>query len=362
MLGTVYLKITDLHQRDRNFTGRKDYAKESARVWDKVLSVVTKYKDAGYEVVIILMGDLFHSGYIDITEAILANNRIIHLRMLVRDIYFVIGNHELTYYKDNPMWTLVTEIRSARVRAIQKKVWQPRGIMPIMHVEDELIDGNVRFIFNHYGTGVAVAPLDGKTNIGVFHQDLYAKDIHQAMEASYGTVIFEHIPVYFDQGTQLYGYNYASFGHAHQFYGKFKYVCEKTGYTTIINYLSTLGRTSSAEVIDGMLERNIPAYIVKDGELITVEDNLFLLEDRASTVIEEIVVSAREKRKEAKQLKQDTLFTKQSDDPIENIRIHFASNKVTSSVLNDLLQSDESELEQLVKKTWKEVLYDVNKY
>lgn len=345
MTVNAYLLIPDWHRRDRNFEGRYDYQKEIAYTETYVHETIAKYQSLGCDVIGISLGDLNDRSYNDIFEAIAENNYFIQLRQELAGLYVNIGNHELTYYKDNPFWTLMTEIESTKVKNLLTRVWQPRGRFPIVRVVDELVDGNVRFIFNHYGCPISKPPLDGKTNIGLFHTDLYAKEIHADMERKTGKTIFEHSPIYFDGSGVFHGYHYAILAHMHRFYGEYVYTDDNTGFQTNIQYTSTLGRTNHVEVDNNMLERDLPVFLVEDGNFIAKEHNYFELMNRESCVNEEVIVIKQTKRavaKDSKSLAND--YEPLADDPIENIRMGLKDYPAYLDLYEDLLNKPETEL------------------
>lgn len=336
----AYLIVTDLHLWGSNIRGRFDYKAEVKHAVDNIISVADKYKIRGYTVIIIFLGDLFHMSYNEMFEGISSNNLIIYLRTRVDSMYSLLGNHELSFYKDNPFWTLVAQLESDRIKSSIKKMWQPRGVIHVMSVVDELIDGNVRFLFNHYGCPVMSPPNDGKVNIGLFHLDLYAKALVEDVERNKGVKIFEHNPVYFDGSSEvLYGYDYAFLGHMHMMYGKWIYQSDITGYETKLYYLASLGRTDHRQVNNLMLERNIPAVLVEDGNFVQVEDNLFNLMRREDCVDEAKVELAQEKREEQNELKEMRKYVPYSDDPIENIRISLTSSPALKQLFEQVLST-----------------------
>lgn len=89
----------------------------------------------------------------------------------IGEIYTVLGNHELTYYKANPFYALINKMESEAVQKIINKVWTPLGLSNTIRVVDKLEDGNVDFYFNHNSTAVqSVSVNDDKVAIGLFHR------------------------------------------------------------------------------------------------------------------------------------------------------------------------------------------------
>lgn len=301
---------------------------------------MVKYLSAGHEVVLIFLGDMFHVSYTSVFEGIRANNLALRVMSMASKSYFLLGNHEFSYFVDNPFWTLLTSMDSERVvQHHSSRIWQPKGEIHAVDVVDELIDGEVRFLFNHYGCGVHKPVSDGKVTIGLFHQDLYAQEIAEDMRVRKGLDIYEHSPVYFDKSGVLAGYDYAFLGHMHMIYWKGRYICDLTKYETNLYYLSTLGRTNHKEVQDNFLERNIPAVIVDNGKFVRVEDNLFNLMTRSDSVIEEVVKESQDSRQKVKERKLAREHTPVSDDPVKNLRIGLSSSPALLDMFDSILDT-----------------------
>jgi hypothetical protein len=352
----VYLIVSDLHLKETNFQGRVNYEKECDHAFKNLIDVIFKYKDLGHKVYLIFIGDLFHGSYKKVFKAIAAKDKFVLLGRNVDGMVSAIGNHEFSFYSDNPFWTLMSKIEAPSIRKILNKIWQPVGQMDTIRILDELIDGDVRFIFNHFGITTHQATVDGHINIGIFHQDLYAKEITDNISAEIGEDIFEHTPVYFDQSTVLYGYDHAIFGHNHMLYGQWNYVCDRTGYNTNLRYLSSLNRTNHREVNDKFLERNIPAVIIEDGKFSRIEDNKFTLMSREQCVNEKEVKIAQEYRALVKERKEIAERVSIHQDPIENIRATLVVNPSLLQLFDELLVSEYSTAEISVMKMLEEIL------
>lgn len=337
--------MTDLHLTHKNLRNRFDYTKETRKALAQLYQVINKYKEQEMKVVLIFLGDIFHNAYDVVFDAIIANNTMIAIQAAVDGMFSVIGNHELTYYIGNPFWSLMTSVPSVRARRIMTDLKKPRGILDILEVPDRVECGDVRFIFNHYGCGVDIVEDDGKKNIGLFHQDLYTKEVVQDVLNERGVEVFEHTPVYLDTAPFLKNYHYAFFGHAHLFYSEWMYVCAMSTWETIICYLSTLGRTSHAEVQDNFLERDIPAIIVKEGKMVAREYNKFNLLKRSDCVKEALVKIQVEKDKDLRERKKVGDNVARSDNPLESLKAAKHNDPVALHLIEQTLSRGVSELE-----------------
>lgn len=173
MAKNVYMIVTDLHFGNIAASSRLNYRKEVEFVKCKLLETAIKYRSNGCTVKMLLLGDIFHGSYRDVTDALVDFSFFTMWREKIGEIYTVLGNHELTYYKANPFYALINKMESEAVQKIINKVWTPLGLSNTIRVVDKLEDGNVDFYFNHSSTAVqSVSVNDDKVAIGLFHQDL----------------------------------------------------------------------------------------------------------------------------------------------------------------------------------------------
>lgn len=330
----VYLVVTDLHLFYKNLRNRKDYRNEMAMVLNELVKYGRYYKNLGFNVNMILLGDVFHSGYkAGVFNACYDNNFFVMWKNAFGNIYSVLGNHELSYYKDNPFYTLVTEIESKKVRTILNRVYNPVGSLNIIQVPDVLEDGEVVIHFNHFNTPVS-KPWDGRCNIGLFHQDIVSEDIIQASRNKYGLVQYAPHPVDIEGSHILDGYNYCFFGHLHTIYGDFR-----TDSGVILSYLASLGRTNVTEVSDAFLTRKIPAICVNDGKLVEIHTNKIKLASRNASVLEDSVKKDHAVAEVQKEQKLIRSFTMGSDDPVKNVIMNLSENAMASEIFAELLNN-----------------------
>lgn len=337
MSKNAYLIITDVHATYKNKRNRINYLSEVDFVFNKIEELIEKYS-YDYNVNLIFLGDIIDVSFKSQDKAILYNNTMIRLDSMVDKIYSVVGNHEITYYIDNPFWTLMNKIDAPSVTSKLNKSWKPKGLMQIINVVDTLADGNVLFHFNHNIRDGVSAPIEGKYNIGLFHKDIISKSIINSMELNKDMDIFEVNPTYIEDNSYiLHGYKYCFFGHMHKVFGKWDYIDDITGEETILQYLGSLGRSNHSEVNDNFLTRSIPAVIVTDGEFERVEDNFFDLPPRGECVNEKLVENDKIKYEKRKVIKSYNTYTSTGDDPINNMRELFADDPKLLSSFNELL-------------------------
>lgn len=344
VMENVYLVISDLHMICNDNSARIDYQAETNHVIKNLVAVIDKYKALECKVYLIFLGDIIDRSFNDVTKGIIANNKMIYLRQKCDGAFSVLGNHEFSFYKDNPFWSMLTEIKSIKMKSILNKTWQPLGFLPILDVQDTIEDGNVIFNFNHYGAPIG-KPITGKTNVGLFHQDIVCKDIVKDMKSCHDFDLFEKDPIYFDNTSILYGYDYAVFGHLHKIFGRWTYKCDRTGWQTKLMYNASLGRPKHDEVVDNFLERDITAFIVLNGELKCVEENRFLLMSREQCVKEDVVALHSEKYETQKEIKTSIGNLTTDAEPLDNIRAALSENDMLVQIFEQYLTSDTLQIE-----------------
>lgn len=314
---TVYLIITDLHLSYKNKNSRIDYLSENRYCIRKINEIIDEYVKRNNKVNLIFLGDVTDCSFKDQSKAIEVNNIIVDFKKRVNECYFVIGNHETTYYKDNPLWSLFNSIESPSLNQVIKRSCKPQGILPLGRVVDVLEDGDVKFYFNHYDTPIQTPKPGTTVNIGLFHKDILCNAIINDAKINHDTDLYVDKTIHFDEESVFDNYDYAFMGHLHSVYGKWSF--DGNNHTEIY-YLASLGRTNHKEVSNDFLERDIPAVIIKDGEFQKIESNHFNLMTREECVTEEIVKKQqmiRESSKENKEMLES--FSPMKDDPLDNI-------------------------------------------
>lgn len=295
----VYLVVTDLHLYYKNLSSRKNYLAELDVARQKIEELCEKYDRP----TILFLGDIFHSGYQSVTQAISDISWFGKLKEITSGLYTVVGNHELSYTKSNPFYGLICGVASSKL-PISSKVFGHHGVV---NVVDELIDGDTKFVFNHYGTEIDTDKFEG-VKIGLFHQDLVTAQVEADND----------IQVYGDrlEDTSVFSsYDYAFLGHIHSVYGLYR-----EG-RTFVDYLGSLGRTNVTEVNDKNRERDIPAVIIEDNKFSRIERNQFLLPSRAESVIEESVIANHEAYEKRKVLHEVRDMRIGNEDSIDNVRV-----------------------------------------
>ena len=350
MVKNVYHVVTDLHDSDKNKNNRINYQAEIELVKDKLIDICYKYKQQGYNNYVLLLGDVFDRGYASPDASALGNNFWVALSEKISGIYSVVGNHELSFYKNNPFYTLMSSMDSKKLLVSNRRLCAPKGLMQVFHVTDRLEDGDVVFHFNHYGTPVSGAE-DGKVNIGLYHQDLVCRDILDEMKKEYNASIFETMPPQDFGNLKIFrGMDYNFFGHMHKVYGCWELVDDDTKQKSVLWYLGSLGRPNVTEVNDSFLERDIPSVIVEDGKFCGVQSNKFNLLSREQCVLEDVVQKNSEKYQKNKMVQAEKVYVPTKDDPILELQERCGGNEVLSGILSDLLRTDIDKLGSSIRR------------
>lgn len=337
--------ITDLHRSNKSKPGRFSYKTEIDDVASQIINVVYDYRTRGYKVNAIYLGDIFDSSSQEVEKSLQEFNEFQQFNRVFDSSYSVVGNHEYTYYKDNPFWFCVNEIKSSRASSAKNNIWLPKGKFNLFTIPDILVSGNVEFIFNHYGCDPLI-PSNDRISIGLFHQDIYFREVMnsvRSLDPNFYLLAENEAkcrPNYrlLDNDGELGNYQYCFFGHAHMMKGKWSGDCG-----TIYEYLGSLGRSSVKEVSNDFLDRNLPAVIIEDGKFQRIENNPIHLMEREKCVNEKVVERNHkdyEKRKEVKKM----LSVKSSDldDPVGNLKARL-NDDYSSQIVDSLLNQEFNE-------------------
>lgn len=254
----VYLVVTDLHYNVSK-EHRINYFGEVIGIVQQILDISEGYKQKGCNVHLLFLGDIIDASLSKVEDAMRCQDLFSYIASQVDSVSTVLGNHEENNITDNPFWFLVSSIEDESIAGLHRPV-QPKGISNLISVPSKIVDGEVTFYFNHYGTEPKV-PVNGSgVAIGLFHQNVGSNNICKM----WGT--FDDV----EQASYVLPYNYCFFGHMHLAVGKY-YLNESK--TCVCEWLGTCVGTNVNEVKSLARELNIPAVIVSDGHFISVEDN-----------------------------------------------------------------------------------------
>lgn len=328
MKKVAFAIVTDLHL-DFVKANRINYFGEVMDAMTHVLEIAEQYRTAGYDINLILLGDVFDGSLSNASDAMQALEIFHYFCSYFSKVYSVVGNHEITYAQDNPFWFLVSDIQDESLQRVKRYV-QPRALKPDIILPDTLTEGNVIFYFNHFGVP-AKEPRSGDARIGLFHQNVGSNDICKM----WGT--FDNV----EEAAYIKGYTHCFFGHMHLAKGKY-YVDEQ--HACLCEWLGAIGRTNVDEIKDDNLDVNVPVVLIEDGKLIKIEDNIIRLKS-ADECIDYVKLKASQKTR-----------------AILEERKEFATNAFKGSTLLQTLEGAFAGtaleiLLSLLNKPWDEVLY-----
>lgn len=340
----AYVIITDLHLNFSNKDNRIDFHGENNLVLNQLESIINKYKTSGHHVILLFLGDVFDRSIRSSFNAIYTKDRLTQLIELADECFVNMGNHEYTYYIDNPFWTLFHDIESQNVRSIKGRTIQPVGVTNQIRIVDTLVDGDVNIFFNHNRCDTFI-PTNNKFNVGLFHKDYLLRGI-KTYSQNIGIDYWDEKTTFLDNSALITNYDICFFGHVHKIYGNWTYKSDVVEDSKNVNvfYLSNLVRVAQDEVRDDLLERNVPVMIVDNGKYIRVEDNKFMLPTRVQSVKENVVQLQQEKyeiKKAKDAIKSNIPF---SDDPINNIKSDLAGETFILDVFLELFENNYSSI------------------
>lgn len=163
-----WLVISDLHILPKEPKNRKNLIPNIITLLNEIIEIGINNKITG----IIFLGDIFDRSFSAVSTDYLSDIMEIFKRMSEAfPIFAVYGNHELTYYKDNPYY-LITDIKSTRVLEQLKDKPIAKMLYPYIKVIDSIDYGNVVLNFVHFQKFnkqyKTLAPSD-KINVSLYH-------------------------------------------------------------------------------------------------------------------------------------------------------------------------------------------------
>lgn len=262
---------------------------------------------------VLFVGDIFHRGIpsTENTYELLDYIRTLYQKTQGR-VFSVVGNHELTYRRDNIFWGMA-DIRSEYLKVLNVK--QISLATKQIIVPDELVIGNMQYSFMHYNRVYPsifdVAPdVDAITVLS--HNSILNSDISTLLKSQGQNLheAFINVSSLHDAGvippTNKVKYMYV--GHMHTAHGNFKVEKEYIQgvcHNFKLRYLASLGRTNHSEFTDDIL-RQLPIHVIRNG--VFEREDIFEIELPKRVVsVDESLVSAQkesyERSKEYRELK-----------------------------------------------------------
>lgn len=290
-----------------------NYLGEILQAIQDILNIADKYKSQGYSVNLIFLGDVFDAGSARSEDAMQLMEIFYFFTEKFSNVWSVVGNHEITYASNNPFWFLVAEIRDDSLSLIRRFI-QPRGITGRVVIPDKVVDGEVSFFFNHFGTEPKLAT-GGKVRIGLFHQNVGSSEICK-MWGNFDNV---------EDAPYVQGYTNCFFGHIHM--GRGEYWLNKE-HTCTGEWLGTIGRTKVDEIVESHLEVNIPAVLVEDGRFVAIDKNFIQLPDFDKTVDKVKLEAYKKGREKFVERKKVATANYTGKTLLDTLNVAFASSEI----------------------------------
>lgn len=322
----AHFNIPDLHLF-HSLANRYDYYGENITIIEKIGRLVNKYREQGYTCISLLNGDVAHKGSSKDTLNDYASQAIKLLLSYFDENYLNMGNHEFSYFKNNPIFKFIKEIEDPRILANYphlkcSSLVQDLRVVPILEYED------FEIVFTPY----KYLPIRGNKPIShlVMHDDLVSD--HEFNRLGTEMPEYKMKRVFIPEGQ----FDYIYCGHSHMVRETWQHG------TTCVYNLSTLGRSNVNEIDDSFRHRIIPVITSESGIFKEVVDEVITLHKREVIVDEEKLKKSRqayENTKERKQIRQ-SLAISQTKNPMEALEedIDIADNPNLNVILEILKQ------------------------
>lgn len=323
---TAFFNIPDIHAY-HSLANRYDYHAEIMGVADRIGRLVAKYREQGYRCISLFNGDVAHRGSAKDSLNDYATQIIKLLLSYFDENFLNIGNHELSYYKNNPIWKFIMEFEDQRLITNHPYI-KCTSTTQDLRVVDKLEYEDFEIVFTPY----KYKPVRGKKRYShlVMHDDLISNHAHNKLSTEMPAYKMNRVFVDKDE------FDYVYCGHSHMIRETWLH-----GTTTVYN-LSTLGRSNVNEVNDSFRHRIIPVIISEDGYFKEVIEESITLHKREDIVDEEMLEQKRELYQETKERKdvRKRLSISQTKDPIQALTedIEVADNPKLTAILSILKQ------------------------
>lgn len=284
-LNTDVHVIPDMHLWSQNIRTIRSMTSDNEMYCKEILSMVK----SSVNPTVIFAGDLYHRE-INSTDD---GYRMSEFPRKINEItdgrsFSVLGNHELTYRKNNVFWNI------ARIKT--DYINDDRCIDPLLSVTDELRIGNTLFIFGHSGIDVSYkVNTDGIDDVYfITHNAIMENQILQFFkDKGYNlNETFIGGRALFSKGVlpltdKLRG---VYVGHLHTAHGKFNISesMDNTNFKFILQYMGSIGRTNASEFNSDII-REIPVICIRDGKVVKVYDKVLKLTERKYAIKEDVV-------------------------------------------------------------------------
>lgn len=279
---------------------------DNARICKEILQLIQK----SHKPVVIFMGDIIHRGIKNTEDAYFIEDFFRAVSQYTNGrVFSVVGNHELSYRKNNPFWG-VAAIQSNYIKSIVPHNYEIQH--PLIGVVDDMVIGDMQYTMGHYGRvyGGSYFTADNVKYVTLLtHNSLVTNEILEYAKAKGSNLQPQYIRIreLRENGnlpkTTLLKKVYV--GHLHTVRGSFNVQEEISGLSLnfTLHYLASLGRTNHGEYTDDV-ERNLPIHIIRGGKFIEEKFHKIILPTREASVDERVVLENREGYERQQQLRE----------------------------------------------------------
>lgn len=334
--------IPEPHIWDKNFKNRIDYPNE---IYSYLADIVQTIKCLDGNKYVIFPGDIFHRGFDTVTGMTKALSLFIELNRITNgNVYSCIGNHELSYTKNNPFWMMA---HNCTARFPMLKKMDTYGIFsPGIKIVDQLYVGKLKFIFGHYERTDYQVYDESCDLVLISHNSIIEKSIDDTLRTKYG----RDTKTEYIRTTQLQSSSalpiskdlkYVFVGHMHTAYSDFfvEDTIEHVDMRFYLRYLGSLGRTSVLEVDDRDLIRTIPQFVLTDANTYTYEPINIKLKSYNEVINLVALEDSAARTKTVKMLKTISSTNSFGETPADCIRRELDSTPVYLSLFDEIYQN-----------------------
>lgn len=320
--------IPEQHLWHKSIATIPKMVQDNQEIIQEILTIVEKYDNP----IVIFDGDIFHREIKMTQDAIPLLSFFIKLYSLTNgEVYSVIGNHELTYRKNNPFWS---------ISSVNTRYYKNNIKAPLIKVVDELTVDDTLFVFGHYGESLeSYKPsMNYKHAVLISHNEVVNDELLTLLKAKNDKLndVFMHgsLAKFIPKIKDL---DYVFVGHMHQAHGKF--AVEENGYNFEIKYLASLGRTNHLEYTDD-IQRELPVLSFNDGSLTGLTEEVITLQNRKIAVDEEKVALNKEQYDREKEVRTLRHVQSYTDDCIKGLKEIFNLNPQACVLIDSALKGE----------------------
>lgn len=297
--------IPEQHLYHKSIITVPEMVQDNQNIINEILDLLSRLTNP----TVIFIGDIVHRGIKNSEDTYFINGFFRAVSRLTKGrVFSVVGNHELSYRKNNPFWG-VSDIQSKYIQAIVPQIYDV--IDPLVIVPDDLVIGDMQYSFGHYGR---------------IYGDIYnvAEGVKEVTLLSHNSLLVGEVLKYFnDTGTDLQEQfikmqdirdtgsmprtnllKYVYVGHLHKAHSVFKVEENINGidYSFSLRYLASLGRTNHSEYTDDIL-RQLPIHKIRNGIFVGEDLYTITLPTREASVDERVVLENKEGYERQKELR-----------------------------------------------------------